>query len=728
MVLKMKSLNKGILLSFGLCLGWLAACAPTPPTLSFNCNKNTTEKIQISPIQMDIFATAVINPDKSGPIDSSKTLIQPMALNFDTAGNLYVADQLGLTKITPDQKLHRLNLFKLEATGKKPLSRFFDLVSNISHLEVNSKGEIFLFEGQYSNSRIYKISTDGTLTWLLGKSRTESPEKPVIESELKSLNGFVIDEHDQLWLSDYENDQIYLLNSQGKVIPIGPHIDQHALFASPIFWSKSHHLVVSGELHEQMGLYALQADGTTYPLSGCSGYVDGPRTEAKAIIQDSFLVSDQSNNIYFIQRGYLRRISPDGEIVTLAEPGSLTYPQLFSGSTSSSEKTLLASPLVLKDLAIHPDGRLFLLDNHSHILEISLPPSPKSEPLPEAEVETLTTLPRRNPLQADDPYAPIGALSLSVTAQNQVLVADAQEHQIWALLPEEDWGAVPWAGGGTGQGGFANGPRLQARFSYPQGLTADREGNLYFVDQKGEAIRKITTEGQVTTLLSSNVIKTAEGIRVSGPINAQAVAIDQAMNIYLSSMKQSFSDGSQELQILKLTPEGRSTNLQALDKTDSALSMFSELKRYPLGMVKNLRFDSNGNLIFADKLNHRIWRMDPEGHFEILAGNGMSMPQSRGSLVDGPRAWNHLSQPTDLGLDAQNNLIILDTGNHVVRRLDAQGHLVTLAGTGIPGYQDGPAKYARFDAPQSIALDTEGNIYIAEPKSRRIRRIRFINK
>ena len=132
--------------------------------------------------------------------------------------------------------------------------------------------------------------------------------------------------------------------------------------------------------------------------------------------------------------------------------------------------------------------------------------------------------------------------------------------------------------------------------------------------------------------------------------------------------------------------------------------------------------DSLGNIYFADTSNHAVRRITAAGVITTLAGNGTA-----GYAGDGSAATSsQLSSPTAVAIDSAANIFIADTGNNVVRRIDAgTGKISTYAGlsTGVPGFSGdgGAATLAALKQPSGLAVDAGGNVYIADTGNNRIR-------
>ena len=136
---------------------------------------------------------------------------------------------------------------------------------------------------------------------------------------------------------------------------------------------------------------------------------------------------------------------------------------------------------------------------------------------------------------------------------------------------------------------------------------------------------------------------------------------------------------------------------------------------------ESIVLDRNGNLLLADSLNHAILKIDHDGYLTRFAGTG-----KRGFSGDGMQATEaSLAFPYDLRFDSKGNLYIADVFNHRIRKVDANGVISTFAGTGVAGYSgDGfPAVKAQLNMPYGVILDKDDNLLIADSDNNVIRKI-----
>lgn len=219
-------------------------------------------------------------------------------------------------------------------------------------------------------------------------------------------------------------------------------------------------------------------------------------------------------------------------------------------------------------------------------------------------------------------------------------------------------------------------------------------------------------EGVVTTLAGSNgVSATLDGTGTAAQFkNPAFIASDSKGNLFVS-------DASDHV-IRKITPAGVVTTFAGIAATtgsaDNATGTMATFNN-PQGIV----IDSNDNLFVADENNHTIRKITPSGAVTTFAGtagaNGSTDANGTSARFDTPEV---------LAIDSSNNIFVGDRGNLLVRKITSAGVVSTIAGTvGASGDTDGVGTSASFGGMQGIAVDSSGNIFVADTQNQTIRKI-----
>jgi sugar lactone lactonase YvrE len=273
--------------------------------------------------------------------------------------------------------------------------------------------------------------------------------------------------------------------------------------------------------------------------------------------------------------------------------------------------------------------------------------------------------------------------------------------------------AVPPAGdvstlAGTGIPGFADGPGSSAVFKFPRGVAADGSGNVYVADYNNHRIRKIDSEGVVSTLAGNGVGGFADGTGTSAKLfGPSGVGVDGSGNVYVAE-----NNGNR---IRKIDSSGVVSTLAGDGTAGFADGTGASAKfNQPAGVA----VDRFGNVLVADGGNFRIRIIDSDGAVGTFAGTGTN------GFADGPAASAKFNLPTGVAVDGSDIVYVADTGNHRIRKIDSSTGLVsTVAGDGTAGFADGAGTSAKFNAPRGVAVDGSGNLYVADTGNYRIRKI-----
>jgi streptogramin lyase len=239
-------------------------------------------------------------------------------------------------------------------------------------------------------------------------------------------------------------------------------------------------------------------------------------------------------------------------------------------------------------------------------------------------------------------------LALSISAS--LILALAAAVAIWrpwsprTVALARDWQATVRVIGGNGTSAARDGDATHARLSDPFGVAIGPDGTIYVADAgDAQRIRRLAPDGSVTTL--------AGGVR-------------------------GFADGPGDAARFD-TPSG-------------------------------LAIDAGGALYLADTGNNAIRRISPDGQVTTIAGDGL--PGHR----DGPGSQARFNGPVGVAVAPDGRVIVADTYNDRIRAIGLDGSVTTIAGAGSPGLVDGPAEIAQFDTPCGVAIDEHGRIHVAD--------------
>ena len=282
---------------------------------------------------------------------------------------------------------------------------------------------------------------------------------------------------------------------------------------------------------------------------------------------------------------------------------------------------------------------------------------------------------------------------------------------------------------GTGVFGYS-GDGLQAtsaQLNSPHQVAVDATGNIFIDDYYNYRIRKVNTLGVINTVAGNGTVTGAgqNSLATTAQFNnPTGVAADGSGNIFIADFNNSRIDKVNVSDGTISTVAGKGDGGIGGFGGDGSLAT-TALLSHPTGVV----IDINGNFFIADRYNHRIRKVTAAtGIITTVAGNGATNNVNGGSFGgDGGLATAALlNNPYGLAVDANGNIFIADDYNHRVRKVNAiTGIITTIAGTGVGGYSGdaGPATAAKINFPTGVALDAAGNIYISDAGNNRVRKV-----
>ena len=443
---------------------------------------------------------------------------------------------------------------------------------------------------------------------------------------------------------------------------------------------------------------------TTVAGTGVSGYSgDGGLATQAQFNYIQGIAFDRAGNLYIADSSNhrIRKVGTNGVVTTVAGNGSAGY----GGDGGPATAARLNSP---NDVVLDASGNLYIADrNNQRIRKVT----------PDGTISTYAGT-GTSGLSGDGGSASTAQLAnptgLTMDSAGRLYITSNsfRVRRITATASSTLIETVV----GNGTGGFQGdgGLALNAELDLPCGLTLDASGDLYMAEGGiSQRIREVTAGGIISTVAGATHFAGDGGPAVAALLSfPEGVAADASGNVYIAD--------TSNLRIRQITPDGKIRTLagNGIQSTsgDGAAAIAASLNT-PVGVA----VDSVGNVYAADAGNNRIRRISPPGIITTIAGTGTA-----GATGDsGPATSATLNGPTALVVDSHGNIFIADQGNNRIRKVDAKGIITTVAGTGTAGSagDGGPATAAQLNVPDGVALDSAGNLYIADRNNYCVRKV-----
>lgn len=491
---------------------------------------------------------------------------------------------------------------------------------------------------------VFRLDGKGVLTLVAGNSRAGfgGDGGPATRAQLNAPRGLAVDSSGDVFIADTGNNVVREVTAAGQIQTVA---------------------------------------GTGTP--GFSGD-GGPATQALLQAPTGVAV-DGSGNLYIADSGnhLVREVTTDGNINTFAGNQSAA----FSGDNGAATAAGLHDP---QDVALGSNGTVYIVDTGNAAIRA-------------VTSGTITTVAGDAAVgyAGDGGVATkatmYGPLAMAVDSSGNLYVSEFGNNVIRMVNAKGTISTVV----GTGKAGFAGdgSTATKANLNLPSGVAVDSQGNIYIADTWNSRIRKVTS-GNINTVAGNGVVSYSGdgGLATAAQLNGpRGVAADAAGNLYIA--------------------DSRNAVVRKASKDGAISTISGNALVYPQGVA----VDAAGNAYVADYQDNRVRKISPQGNVTTYAGNG-----SAGDSGDGGAAANaQLNAPFGVALDPAGNLYIAEFSGNRIRKVATDGSITTVAGNGIAGYSGdgGAAIQASLDGPFSVAVDTAGNVYIADTANYRIREV-----
>jgi sugar lactone lactonase YvrE len=672
-------------------------------------------------------------------------LYGPAGVAADGAGNFFIIESGRIRKVGTDgiiQTIAGNGTVGFGGDGGPAVSAQI----SPSHIAADSAGNIFFSE--INNHRIRRIAPDGVITTIAGTGTSgyAGDGGQGAAAQLSFPANIAPDSAGNLFVADTGNRRIRKLSSSGIISTVagngmlgfggdgGPAVSATLGVASGVAVDNSGNLLIADTDNSRIRLVNSSGVITTIAGNGTVGF-DGegvPALSAQLRFPGA-LATDAAGDVFVIEADNqrVRRIDSSGIIQTIAGTGIAG----FSGDGGPANAAQLNSPW---SVAVDASGSLLIADlSNYRIRRVRVPPAGVptiASIVPSTGVRGTTIAARiigsnlsgatgvvfsgsgvTATVSSVDPggtslfvnvtvalNAALGARGLKVTT-----ASGPSEFFVGFGVDDLTGARIISTIAGNGSPGFTGdgGGALSAELNRPRAVAVDIAGNVFIADSYNNRIRKINTQGIISTVAGTGTAGFSgdggpgTGARLNQPAD---IAIDSTGNLFIAD--------SGNHRVRKLAPTGFITTVAGTGVAGFGGDGVAATST-PLNLPSGVALDNSGDLYIADLYNNRIRMVSPDGLITTIAGNGLQGFSGDGGAANNARLWN----PMRVAVNAAGDLFIVDTGNYRVRKVAATGIISTVLGTGAYGIdptEGSVATSVRATDLKSLAFDAFGNLLI----------------
>ena len=525
---------------------------------------------------------------------------------------------------------------------------------------------------------------------------------PAVAAQIAQPEGIVVDPAGNLYIADAANHRVRKVTPAGTIATVAgnghPGFNGDGGPASAAQLNQPYGLAMDavGNLYiADYGNQRVRAIGTngnitTVAGNGPSGSnADGGLATAALLLGPRNVATDPAGNLYIsdFDGQRVRMVSPGGTIGTVAGMGVAG----FSGDGGPATAAQLAFPA---GLALDGAGNLFIVDSGNVSIRKVL-----------AGAGTIGTVCTEQSFGM--PYIQLSGLAAN--AAGNLYIPESGNSFVWQLTPS---GALTPVAGAAGSGAYTGDgqPALQTALSTPVEVTLDAAGDLYISE----------TRTVVWVAAATAIVNTAAGNGTFGFSGDGGSALMAVLNTPtgLALNNGSLYIGDTNNQRVRAVTAGGTISTVAGNGTPSYTGDGLPATSASLDGPNGLTFDTSGNLYIADSRSDRVRAVGLSGIITTFAGNGIG--SGFGGEGD-PATLTPLNSPQGVVADPAGNVYISDTNHNLVIQVDTAGNIHTVAGTGTAGdAAGGGGSLGELYGPTGLALDSAGNLYIADTQNNRI--------
>ncbi len=652
-------------------------------------------------------------PIGDGGPATDANLFSPVGVALDAAGNLFIVDN-------GNKRIRRMDsggvISTVAGNGLGGYSGDGGFATNATLSDPESvvtdiTGRLFI--GDSGNNRIRKVGIDGIITTVAGNGSFgyTGDGGPATNAKLRVVSGVAMDGSGNLFIVDRSSSVVRKVSANGVITTIagkqfsGPLGDGGAATNASLSQPYGIAVGLSGELFIADNFHArvrrVGTDGiiSTVAGNGTAGSSGDGGAATNASIRDPRGVAvDGSGNLFIAEYSgcRIRKVGTNGIISTVAGNGS---PSSF-GDGGLATSAGLGTPA---SVAVDASGNLFIAGFSSDRVR---------------KVSTngvITTVAGGN--IGDGGAATNCSLGypsgVDLDGWGNLFISDESQQRVRKVGSDATITTV--AGNGSPEYSGEGGPATNAGLNLIQGIALDSSGNLFISDNGHYRVREVSTNGTISSFAGNGIQgfsgdgTEATNAGLGGPYG---LAFDGSGNLFIADAGQP--------RIRKVDANGVITTVAgngSLDYPGDGGSATNAGLRFPM----NIALDGPGNLFIAVVGDGRVLKVDANGIIRTVAGTC-----NCGFSGDGGLATNaSLFSPESVASDAYGNLFIADNGNNRIREVTTNGIITTVAGNGSAGFSGdgGAATNAALNSPGDIALDAAGNLFIADRRNSRIRKV-----